>query len=230
MLIIHDSRLPEEEIFNLQKHGECLPFYTENITHKAISGHPDIFFCQIDRKIIVAPNTPSVFVDFLVKKDISLQIGKNFVGDKKQNAVSYNAVVTDKYVIHNRKFTDEVILEETKHKTFIDVNQGFTRCSLMPLKDDNFITSDKGIEKKLLQNGLKCHYFSPDEIILSDFPYGFIGGCMGEYQGKIFITGSLKHHSQGDKIECLFKRLDYQIVELYNGKLFDVGGLVFFEF
>jgi len=227
MFIIHDSRMPEQAILNLQNYGECLSFITENITDKAISGHCDIFFCQVDNKIIVAPNTPSIYINALNNKKIDLQIGNSFVGDKKQDAAKYNAVVTDKYVVHNRRFTDKSILEATQNKTFINVKQGFTRCSLMPLKDDNFITSDRGIEKTLRQNGIKCHYFTPNEVVLPDLPYGFIGGCMGEYRDKIFITGSLKYHSQGGEIEELFKRLGYQIVELYDGKLFDVGGLLF---
>lgn len=227
MLIIHDGRLPKEAIFNLQKHGECLSFCTEGITHKAICGHPDIFFCPIDGKIVAAPNTPKIYMDFFAEKNIPVIIGKNFVGDKKHNAACYNAVVTDKYVVHNSKFTDSSILEETEGRMFINVKQGFTRCSLMPLKEEHFITSDRGIEKQLREKGLECYYFSPDEIILPYFPYGFIGGCMGEYQDKIFIAGSLKHHLEGDKIESLFMRLNYKVIELYNGKLFDGGGLFF---
>ena len=228
MIIIHDSRLPPEAINNLQKHGERLPFFTENITQNAIAGHPDIFFCPIDEKMIVAPNIPAVYMDFLHKHKVDFIAGKTIVGNRKQNTMPYNAVITDKYVIHNSRFTDASILEATKNKKFIDVKQGFTRCSLMPLKDDNFLVSDKGIEKKLQEYGLNCHYFSPEEIILPGFPYGFIGGCMGAYKNKIFIIGSLKYHSDGAETERLLKRLNYEIVELYDGKLFDCGSIFFY--
>ena len=227
MIIIHDSRLPDEASANLQKHGECLSFYTENITYEAIAGHPDIFICPVDEKVIIAPNIPAVYMDFFLRRKIAFITGKTIVGNRKQNTTSYNAVITDKYVIHNSKFTDISILEETKSKNFIDVKQGFARCSLMPLKDNNFLVSDKGIVKKLQEKGLNCYYFSPEEIILPGFPYGFIGGCMGAYQNKIFIIGSLKYHSDGDKTERLLKRLNYEIVELYDGKLFDGGSLFF---
>jgi len=227
MIIIHDSRLPSKAMTNLKKYGDCLSFYTENITQNAIAGHPDIFFCPVDEKMIVAPNIPAVYIDYLLKNNVTFITGKTIVGNLKQNTTPYNAVVTDKYVIHNSRFTDLSILEATKNRIYIDVKQGFTRCSLMPLKDNNFISSDKGIVKKLQEYGLNCHYFSPEEIILPVFPYGFIGGCMGAYQDKIFIIGSLKYHSDGERMESLLKCLNYEIVELYDGKLFDGGSLFF---
>ncbi len=229
MLIIHDNRLPEEAISNLQKQGECLSFHTKGITHEAIAGHPDVFFCPVNGKVIVAPNIPDTYMDFLSGKRIPFVLGEKAIDNNKYNATSYNVVISDKYVIHNSKFTDVSVLDETKDKIFIHVSQGFTRCSLMPLKEDCFLTSDKGIEKKLLENGLECYYFSPDDIVLSGFPYGFIGGSMGQYRNMVFIIGRLKYHSQGDKIECLFKRLNYEVVELYNGPLFDGGSLFFID-
>ena len=227
MIIIHDSRLPSEAIINLQKYGECLSFYTEKITQNEIAGHPDIFFCPVDEKIITAPNIPAVYLDFLIKRKVDYVTGKTNVGNRKTNTTPYNAVITEKYVIHNSRFTDGSILEETKNKIFIDVKQSFTRCSLMPLRGNNFLVSDKGIAMKLHEYGLNCHYFSPEEIILPGFPYGFIGGCMGAYYNKIFIIGSLKYHSDGAKTKRLLKRLNYEIVELYDGKLIDSGSLFF---
>jgi len=229
MIIIHDSRLPEAAIINLHKYGEYLPFITENITQNAIAGHPDIFFCPVDEKMIVAPNIPAVYIDFLLEKKVDYVTGKTIVGNQKQNTTPYNAVITDKYVIHNSRFTDVSILEATKNKIFIDVKQGFTRCSLMPLKDDNFLVSDKGIEKKLQEYELNCHFFSPEEIILPGLTYGLIGGCMGAYQNKVFIIGRLKYHSDGDKTKLLLRNLNYEIVELYDGKLFDGGSLFFIQ-
>jgi hypothetical protein len=227
MLIIHDKRLPKEAIATLRQYGECLPFYTENITYEEIAGHPDIFFFPIREYIIVAPNTPSQYISFLKEKRFSLKTGNTVVGKKKENSTCYNVVLSDNYIIHNEKFTDISILENIKNKTFLHVNQAYTRCSLMPLKNDTFITSDIGIEKELSKNGLNCCYISPQEILLPGFPYGFIGGCMGVCQDTIFIIGNLDYHSQGKELRKFLFSLNYDIVELYNGKLFDGGSLLF---
>ncbi len=200
MIIIHDKRLPEEALVTLHQYGECLAFYTENSTYEEIAGHPDIFFFPTKDYIIVAPNTPSQYIHFLKGKGFSLKTGNTAIGMKKENSTCYNVVLSNSFIIHNKNYTDISILENTKDKKFISVNQAYTRCSLMPLKNDNFITSDKGIEKELSKHGLNCCSISPQEILLPGFPYGFIGGCMGVFQDTVFIIGNLKYHSQGEKL------------------------------
>ena len=227
MIIIHDKRLPAEAISSLQQYGNCLPFLTEHITDETIAGHPDIFICQLKDKLIIAPNTPHSVVASLQSASFTLEKGFTSVGKEKHNSTSYNVVITDKYIIHNRKYTDRIFLKNAENHKFIHINQGFARCSLLPLKEDNFLTSDKGIEKELSKYNLNCYYISPKEILLPGVPYGFIGGCMGIYQNTIFIIGNLDYHSQGKNLRTFLQFLHYEIVELYNGKLFDGGGLIF---
>ena len=229
MIIIHDKRLPKEAIASLHQYGECVSFYTENSTYEEIAGHPDIFICPIGDKIIVAPNTPQEIITALLSAGLTLEKGTTAVGKKKQNSTSYNVVITDNYIIHNPKFTDSVILNSKGNRKFIPINQGYARCSLLPLKNDCFLTSDKGIEKDLSKHNLHSYYISPEEIILPGFPYGFIGGCMGIYRNTVFIIGNLGYHPQGEKLKTFLYSLHYEIVELYNGKLFDGGGLFFLE-
>ncbi|MDR2085344.1 MAG: hypothetical protein LBP67_10170 [Bacteroidales bacterium] len=229
MIIIHDKRLPDEAILNLNKFGECLAFYSENITYEEIAGHPDIFFFPTKEFIIVAPNTPQCYIDFLENKNITIVTGKNYIGTKKENSTCYNVVISDNYIIHNKKFTDPAILQNIKNKIFIHVNQAYTRCSLLPLKNDCFITSDMGIEKELKKQNLNCLYISSKEILLPGFPNGFIGGCMGVYKNKVFILGNLDHHYEGDKIKSFLFENGYEIISLYNGKLFDGGSLLLIE-
>ena len=227
MIIIHDKRLPKEAVATLHQYGDCVPFYSENITYEEIAGHPDIFICPMGDKIIVAPNTPQALTTRLQSAGLTLEKGKIDVGKKKQNSTCYNVVVTDRYIIHNPKYTDPVILNNAENRKFISINQGYTRCSLLPLKNDCFLTSDRGIEKDLSKHNLNCFYISPEEIVLPGFSYGFIGGCMGIYQNTVFIIGNLNYHSQGKNLKTFLQTLQYEIVELYNGNLFDGGGLFF---
>lgn len=229
MIIIHDKRLPEEAINKLNEYGECLSFYSEDITYQEIAGHPDIFFFPTKDLVIVAPNTPQYFINYLENKGIILKFGNNSVGNQKENSTHYNVVMTENYIVHNKKFTDSTILENLVNKTFIHVNQAYTRCSLLPLKNDSFITSDKGIEKELSKYGLGCLYISPKEILLPGYPHGCIGGCMGIYENNIFIIGHLKHHFEGEKLEFFLREHNYNVIYLYDGKLFDGGGLFFIK-
>lgn len=227
MLIIHDRRLPKSAVENLQRYGKCVPFMTRGITLESIAGHPDIFFCPVDENIVIAPDIPVKYPDLLLKEGRKVVSGELSVGNKKQEAAHYNVVVTETKVIHHQKYTDSTILSLAGDRSFVHVSQAYTRCSLLPLKENHFMTSDKGIEKTLKQNGLTVLYVNPEEIMLPGHRHGFIGGCMGISKNRIFISGHLNFHRDGEKMRDLFHFLEYEIIELYDGPLYD-GGTIFF--
>jgi hypothetical protein len=120
---------------------------TEGITYPSISGHPDIFFCQLPDKLIVAPNLPKKYFDQLNNHRIDYITGDLPVGPEYPASARYNAVATSKFFIHNFRHTDPLITREMKDLIPVHVDQGYCRCNLLPLKDDHFITSDQGIYK-----------------------------------------------------------------------------------
>jgi len=112
-------------------------------------------------------------------------------------------------------------------KTAIHVNQAYTRCNLLPLKNNNFITSDKGIYSALTAYNLNVLYVNPKSILLPGFKNGFFGGACGTYKDQFFVIGSLASFMESEKVRILLHDLGYQIVELYDGQLYDGGSLVF---
>ena len=137
--IIADGRMPEEAKKNLKKLGDVLFLNPTEITYKSISAHPDIFFFQTKDGIIYAPNAPKKIVKELKKRKIKLTEGKKEVGKKYPETVPYNAVGIGDTLIHNLKHTDSTIL--SLYKNHIHVNQGYTRCNLLALNENAFITS-----------------------------------------------------------------------------------------
>ena len=227
MLILADDRIPEKAKDTLEKHGHIIYLITHSISYPAISGHPDIFFCTINNHLIVAPNLSEDIKNRLKKFEVSYSAGKKPVGEKYPETAWYNSVVTANYVIGNTSFMDQHIKDLAGTKEIIHVNQGYTRCNLIPLKNDRFITSDKGIEKVLLKYGLEVLFVDPEGVLLPGFKNGFIGGTCGVWQNKIFFIGSLQHFPKGQKVRDFIR--DMEIVELYDGPLFDGGSLIFIE-
>ena len=227
MLILGDARIPVAAIEKLSLWGSFVPFKTHNIVYDAVSGHPDLFFCQVGEQWIVAPNTPGKYKNMLVQKEVSFREGENSVGKAYPKTACYNAVATEKYIIHNQKVTDVAIKQQTAGKTGIHVNQAYTRCSLLPFSRERFITSDEGIYKTLLKAGMEIYYFSPEGILLPGFRNGFLGGCCGVFETRIFITGKLSFYPEGEKMRNLLQSWNYEIIELYDGPLFDGGGIFF---
>ncbi len=227
MLIIGDERIPAPAIDKLSHFGTFIPFKTNGLVYEAVSGHPDLFFCQVDDLWVVAPNTPEKYKKLFEKEKIKVQTGKNAVGKTYPQTARYNAVLTDQYLIHHQKHTDDNIKHLIAGKTVIHVKQAYTRCNLLPLSQEKFITSDEGIYKTLLKSGLETYYFSPRGILLPGFRNGFLGGCCGVFENRVFITGQLNFYAEGNKLRKLLQKLNYEIVELYAGPLFDGGSLFF---
>ncbi len=226
-LIVIDKKVPEEAKIKLSKHGNLLELETDGISYDAISGHPDIFFSQLNNDLIVAPNLPLEFRNELKKRKISFHFGEQNVGQKYPETAAYNIVSTSRQIIHNLKYTDLAVKDLAMGLEQIHVEQAYTRCSLLALKNDQFITSDRGIEKQLKEVNLDVVYINPEGILLPGFKNGFIGGCMGIFENKIFIFGSLKHFKSGKELQQMIENLNYEIIELYDGPLFDGGGIMF---
>ena len=224
LLIIVDKRIPEPVLEALRKYGDVLLLETSGITYPAISGHPDIFFCRTESKLVIAPNTPNEIKEQLTNSTISFIEGKQIVGAEYPQTAIYNALATSRFLFHNLNYTDQVILSLCDQLEKIDLKQAYTRCSVLALKNDRFITSDKGIEKALLKRGLVVLFVNPKGILLPGFDHGFFGGTCGIYEDKIFFIGSLDHFPEGEKVRNFL--FDYEIIELYDGLLFDGGSLI----
>ncbi|MCF8302391.1 MAG: hypothetical protein K9I94_03870 [Bacteroidales bacterium] len=227
MLCLADYRFPSEVLGKLGDYERVIPFQTSGLVYDAISGHPDIFFCQTPGGLVHAPNTPHHYLQFLNQYKIKLFKGNRKVGKQYPATAVYNAVATDQYLIHNLKHTDELILAAGKGLKKINVDQGYVRCNLMPLPNNSFITSDKGIEKTLLSYGLHVLYVDPTPIRLAGFAHGFFGGCCGTDREKFFISGGLSHFSNASVLRAFIEKSDLEVIELYQGPPIDGGSLLF---
>ncbi|HNX89584.1 MAG TPA: hypothetical protein PKH58_10905 [Paludibacteraceae bacterium] len=225
MWIIVDKRIPAGAKEKLSRYGSLMEFESSGIVYDAISGHPDIFMCHTDTGLILAPDTPKVYFDFFTKQNIPFKTGKKILGKKYPATSHYNAVVSGKYLIHNLKYTDTAILDVCKQKIHLDTKQAYTRCNLLALDEHNFITSDRNIEKILLKQSLNVLFVCPGEILLPGFANGFFGGCCGVCQKKIYVIGSLTYLNSKNDVIGFIERCGFEVIELYDGKLFDAGGI-----
>ncbi|MFH0976673.1 MAG: hypothetical protein V1874_12895 [Spirochaetota bacterium] len=229
LLCVCDKRLPDEAKETLSRFADLVELGISGITYEAISGHPDIFFCKTKSIIIAAPNVPEEYLRMLDRKKVAYRLGVSPVGSAYPASAAYNAAVTESFLIHRTGITDTAILDACSGLEKLSVQQGYTRCNLFPLKDSGFITSDTGIYRTLLGRELNALYVKPDGILLPGFGHGFFGGACGVLGDTVFISGSLSHYPYGKQVSEFLRSLKYDIVELYNGPLFDCGSLLFIE-
>jgi len=226
MLIIADHRLPKEAIEKLHSMGELFLLKTSGIVYESISGHPDIFICQTPNNVIVAPNATKELLEFLTHHHQPFVIGNTNPALQYPQTAAYNAFVDESIVVHNLQITDPTILQLTGFHQHINVEQAYSRCNLIKIKD-LFITSDKGIEKALKAHNKEVFFVCPSTITLPSHKHGFIGGCSGIWQSKWVVTGSLRHLPQGDALKAELAHRGIDCVELFEGNLFDGGSILF---
>ncbi len=228
MQILVSRLMPQEGIRKLSEYGKVNLFSTAGITYESIACHPDIFMCHTGHQWILAPNIPEQYRILFKNSQLSFRTGQTKVGKLYPDTAHYNAVVGKNFLIHNPKLSDPEILEYCREKKLINVKQGYCRCNIIPLNEENYITSDAGIHKALQEQGLNSLWVEPGEILLPGEKHGFIGGTCGIEGQRIFIAGKLDYLKDGIRIRKLLDKLRFEVIELFEGRLVDVGGMVFF--
>ncbi|MEI6765656.1 MAG: DUF6873 family GME fold protein [Bacteroidota bacterium] len=227
MLIIADKRLPAKVIQSLSKQGELLLLAASGIAYEAVSGHPDIFFCKVNDVLCVSPNLNIEIYQALDIAGIAYVKGEKGTTNIYPGTAAYNLAISGNTAIHNFEHTDSVLLSMLDGFNKIQVKQGYCRCNIVPLDDYGIITTDAGIHSAAIASGLNSMLVTPECILLPGFNYGFIGGCCGVHEKSVYITGSLRHHPQGNEMSEFMLRGGFSVTELYDGPLVDGGSLIF---
>ena len=157
--------------------------------------------------------------------------GKKQVREKYPGNIGYNAIVLGDTFIHNLKYTDPAVLGEVEKRKLhkINIKQGYSKCSILPVADDAIITSDKGIFKTLSSYGIKVLLIREGGIELKDKPYGFIGGASGSVEGDILFFGDVSKHHDFSRIKNFIEFNGKKVIYFDDLPLEDIGSIITFN-
>jgi hypothetical protein len=227
-----DGRANERVVKGLLKHGiELIRTRKFPKVYNAISFHPDIIMHHLgSEKIIYAPGTNTEFLDALKAYGFRLIEGKTVLSDSYPGNIAYNAARVGNYAIHNFRYTDP-LLKDMLEKTgveFINVKQGYSKCSICIVDQNSIITSDKGIEKAAEKKGIEVLLIDSDEeILLPGLNTGFIGGSTGLMDKNLLaLTGSVRKLKSADRIIDFLERKNINIVSLDDNEIIDLGSIL----
>lgn len=228
-----DYRTSKEEIDSLRKlNYDLIKIPKDNNLYEAINGHVDIqlnILNSYNREIIINKNINSSFKEILKEKNINFIESDSTLSHKYPSNIVLNSYITDNYLVHNLKFTDKKILEYCKNKKIINVKQGYTKCSILPIKEKVIITNDTGIYNTLKNEDFDILLLPFGDIELSGFNYGFIGGVGGMISdNSMAFFGSLDNYAFGNEIKKFLYKYDVKPIYLSNTKLIDRGSLLVF--
>ena len=160
----------------------------------------------------------------LGRHGISLIKGLKPLTSEHPHTTPYNACAVGDTLVHNLQYTDIVITRQfNKH---IHVTQGYTRCNLIALSPHHAITSDRGIEKALKDNGIEVLFVDPKQINLSGHAHGFFPGCCGIINDNLIVCGSLSQLQEQNEIKEIAHKANLNVIELYDGPLGDIGSIL----
>ena len=201
---------------------------------EAISSHPDSLIFRLGDTFVTtcdyAEEAAYVFSDIREFSPdsritfIDVPLGKSYPHDARLNAVSIG-----NHLITNTKTVAKEILEISEKQGFYtqNVNQGYPNCSILKINDENIITADAGIARKLEALGINALLITPGHISLPPYAYGFIGGASGVDGKTVYFLGDIMTHPDGKKITEFIENLGMKAVSLDSGELQDMGGIVF---
>lgn len=187
-----------------------------------IDDHPDLsLFKLTDDTIIVDEGVYDYYKETLAGYNV---IKGEKVGEKYPRDSIYNIVRFKDYYIHN-DITERNIENYFKENrvNHLKVKQGYTRCSIIPLKNI-LITSDYGIYKALREK-IAIKIVDNDEVILDGFAQGFLGGTCGLVGNKLIFTGDITRHWSYPVIKGLCNRENIDII-YPETTLVDLGSII----
>lgn len=217
--IIIDSRIRKVEYEKLKEYFNVMLLPLSDEVYEEISGHSDIFYAQINNKIVSAPNAKIIKPEFI--------LGKENIGRKYPKDVLYNVCQIGKVVIGS-KYMDENITPD------ILVKQGYVKCSIAITGENSCITTDKKIAEILNKNGIDTLYIAEHSIKLLKKDKtiskmkGFIGGATLKFDNKFLIFGDVDKLENKEKVIKHIKKYNLELIDFKGLDIYDYGGGVIF--
>lgn len=190
--------------------------------------HPDMAIHHISENIFVTDASLLTYYQNILP-NARIIIGNSTIHENYPFDIAYNIARVGKYAFHKLQYTDKVIYEylERFGVTLVNVNQGYSKCSVCILNDHAIITADKSIAKVCNRFNIDVLQITNKDILLSGFDYGFIGGATGLIApDKLAVYGDLKMHSDYERIELFCEKYNIQIIPLHNGHTEDIGSII----
>ncbi len=222
--------LSETALRNLNNQGiEVIRTNVNNAVNEHISFHADIsFFFDGDDTLFIASEMSeceNILKDIVpIVKIIPEKLGNEYPYD-----VLLNCAVVGRNLICNVDTVSPTVLKYLKEKGFriVNVKQGYTKCSVLPISENALITDDPSIAKSCISAGIDVLTVSKGSVRLEGFDYGFIGGASGRISDEtVAFCGDIDTHTDADKIKEFLKKYSLKHLSLDDNKLYDIGSII----
>lgn len=222
------SALAGESIKKLNEMGiETLLISPDSLLPTAVNAHADLQLLHLGNNVIFLQNK-HLFSGEL-KQKFKLHKIKEKANNFYPNDVRLNCAVIGNKIICNKKTISKDILDYAYKNDYIiiNVNQGYSKCSICIINDNAILTDDESVFSAAGNFLDDVMLISKGSIVLKGYDYGFIGGCCGKIdKNKIAFNGKIDAHKDCNKIIDILERNNIECIELNDGPLVDIGGIL----
>ena len=135
-----------------------------------------------------------------------------------------------RWYFHNLKYTDRRLREQLERLEAepVHVEQGYSKCSILPVDKNSIVTTDVGIARAAEKKGLDVLYLENEHSIrLPGLNYGFIGGACGMVSKSVcVINGCLEKLTSGKALVSFLSKKQIMVKELSKDYVTDIGSIL----
>ncbi len=221
------SHTEKEGSATLEKMGiNTIKTQFSDLLAEPVAHHPDMLFLHLKENICIVIDKNLPFVSLLENIGFTVLEAKNNYSEKYPHDMGLNCLIIGKTVVGNIEHIDRTIKEQLADYNFINVSQGYTKCSTCVINEHSLITEDESIYKAL-KNNFDVLKIDSGCVELNGYNYGFFGGCTGLIDKNVLaVNGELKFHKSYKDILEFLKHRNVDILELRAGNLNDIGSIL----
>lgn len=202
-----------------------------NTVDSRVADHTDISVHHLGKNKILLDYTQKSLEQILISLGMNVTVCGNqndklrvYPEDCSLNCARINDALFGKKISIEQNLLNYAMQNQIN---LINVNQGYTKCSMLIVNENSFITDDESIYAKGLQNGFNCLIVSKGNVKLSGFDYGFIGGCGGLIdKNHLIFFGDITAHNDYHEINKFLQNANCKFDYLKDYPLTDIGGFV----
>lgn len=235
-MIIVDNRIRKIEMEFLNKlDRNILALPSINNVYEEISSHVDIYISKIKDTLIIEKVMYDNIKEKVLDNDICIVRGNETVKNPYPKDILYNVCIIGNNAIHNFKYTDKKLLEiiDKKGLNKININQGYSNCSIAVIDDNSAIVSDKKIANILQEYGIDTLYIDEKlyiKLLDKKGNYskmsGFIGGAIARIENNVIVFGDLNKIDKENKIRNFITSRNLNIIDFKGFDVIDYGGII----
>jgi len=223
------GELPESVKADLLKYGINI-IETENnpVFIEGLSSHADLQFIHLENNRLLVCSYQKKAAKQLEKLGFELDFfdikNGEYPFDCAVNAAFLGKKVICRFDILENKLKQFII---NNGYSIVNVNQGYSKCSVCIVDKNSVITEDKSIKNACAKRGIDVLLIRKGFVKLKCFDYGFIGGASFKADEKTLgFIGKIENHPDFTLINDFLSKKSIKYISFGDTELTDVGSVI----